>query len=137
MKTTFDILDNLYTILNVSSITTLIDGRIYRNKKPINRKKKDIVINVISTPNQYDVQNCLANINVFCPKLVNGMHDEQSLKIIAEAVKNRIEAQEKIDNLYFDYEIENVSIYDDQDDISMSFYNFRIEIHIEGNVDRN
>ena len=44
MKTTIDINDILYPVINVSSVKNTITGRVYRNKKPLNSELQDIVI---------------------------------------------------------------------------------------------
>ena len=44
MKTSFDVIDILFPIINTASVTSLIDGNVYRNRKPLNSEAQDIVI---------------------------------------------------------------------------------------------
>src|SRR5690606_25035087 len=74
----------IWRVLNVPSVIGLLDGGLYRYNRPINSRKRDIVI---STPEQGKV-----DINIHVPNLV--LQDDQTnpdlaqMKLITDAVLN-------------------------------------------------
>ena len=72
----------IWQALNVPGVTGLLDGGLYRYNRPINSRKRDVVI---STPEQGKV-----DINIHVPNLV--MQDDQTnpdlaqMKLITDAV---------------------------------------------------
>ena len=72
----------IWQTLNVPSVTALLDGGVYRYNRPINSRKRDVLI---STPEQGKV-----DINIHVPNLV--MQDDQTnpdlaqMKLITDAV---------------------------------------------------
>lgn len=69
MKTTFDIVDELYTLVSTYSLGTSIDapsGGFYKFQRPDNSTKEDVVINCLPITSE-TVQYCTANVNVHVP----------------------------------------------------------------------
>jgi hypothetical protein len=72
----------IWRVLNVPSVIGLLDGGLYRYNRPINSRKRDVVI---STPEQGKV-----DINIHVPNLV--LQDDQTnpdlaqMKVITDAV---------------------------------------------------
>ena len=92
MKTTFDINDILYKIINVASVTTTIDGGVYRNKKPLNSELRDIVILPLSNYNGDEIINdATFMVNCFCKNFINGSPNITRLRATANAVIAEIE----------------------------------------------
>ena len=103
MKTTFDINDILYKIINVASVTTTINGGVYRIKKPLNSELRDIVILPLSNYNGDEIINdATFMVNCFCKNFTNGTPD-----------------------------ITNQMLLQDVDQKSMSYVNLRINCSIE------
>jgi len=73
---------SIWRVLNVPSVIGLLDGGLYRYNRPINSRKRDVVI---STPEQGKV-----DINIHVPNLV--LQDDQTnpdlaqMKLITDAV---------------------------------------------------
>ena len=92
MKTTFDINDILYSIINVSAVKNTIDGGVYRNKKPLNSEAQDIVILPLSNYVGSEIINeATFMINCFCKNFVNGSPNIVRLKATVNAVISEIE----------------------------------------------
>jgi len=131
MKTTFDISDILYPIINVTSVTSTIDGRVYRDKKPLNSELQDIIVIPLSNFNGDEViQEATFMVNCFCKNFDNGLPNITKLKTITDAVIKVIEAYSATSN-YYVFEITNQTLMQDTDQISMSYVNLRINCYIE------
>jgi hypothetical protein len=131
MKTTFDINDILYPIINVASVKATIDGKVYRNKKPLNSELQDIVIIPLSNYNGDEIINdAVFMVNCFCKNFNNGTPDIEKLRATINAVIAVIEAYNASNNYYI-FSITNQILLQDTDQISMSYVNLRINCFIE------
>jgi len=132
MKTTFDINDILYPMLNTALIIDTIDGsRIYRNKKPLNSELQDIVIIPLSNYVGDEIINdATFMINCYCKNFNNGIPDITKLKATIDAVAKVIEEYNNTSN-YYVFDIVNQILIQDVDQKSMSYVNLRISCFIE------
>jgi hypothetical protein len=131
MKTTIDILDILYPIINVASVNTTLDGRVYRNKKPLNSELRDVVILPLSNYIGDEIINdATVMINCFCKNFDNGTPDITKLRAIINAVSAVIEAYNNVSNYYI-FVITNQLLLQDNDQATMSYINLRINCLIE------
>jgi len=131
MKTTFDISDILFPVINVLSVQAIIDGKVYRNKKPLNSELQDIVIIPLSNYNGDEIINdATFMVNCYCKNFNNGTPDVAKLRAIANAVIAVIEAYNASNN-YYVFSITNQILLQDTDQISMSYVNLRINCFIE------
>ena len=133
-KEVFDLLDTVIPILKVASVTDTIDGKIWRIKRPQNRQIRDIVVVPLVMSdghvNDIDVHDGFFFINIYAPKLSEGMHDEPHLKATTDAVVAVIKAYSS-GSTYFHIEIVNKTIFDDQDSKDMSYMSIRLKYTIE------
>ena len=121
----------MYKIINVASVTTTIDGGVYRNKKPLNSELRDIVILPLSNYNGDEIINdATFMVNCFCKNFVNGMPDISNLRAITNAVVAAIEAYNSSSHYYI-FDITNQMLLQDVDQKSMSYVNLRINCSIE------
>ncbi|MCK4295179.1 MAG: hypothetical protein KAX28_00810 [Candidatus Marinimicrobia bacterium] len=131
MKTTIDINDILYPIINVASVKATIDGGVYRNKKPLNFELRDIVILPLSNYVGEEIINeATFMVNCFCKNFTNGTPDITKLRAIVNAVVAVIEAYNNTSN-YYVFEITNQILLQDVDQTSMSYINLRLNCFIE------
>lgn len=131
MKTTFDINDILYPMLNTSLVLDELDGRVYRNKKPLDSELQDIVIIPLSNYNGDEIVNdATFMINCYCKNFNNGTPNIAKLRLIAEAVIAEIEKYSNTSN-YYVFSIMNQILLNDFDQKSMSYVNLRISCFIE------
>jgi len=131
MKTTFDINDILYPIINVDPVKATIDGRVYRNKKPLNSELQDIIIIPLSNYNGDEIINdATFMINCYCKNFNNGTPDITKLRAITDAVIAKIEAYNNTSKYYI-FDIVSQILLPDVDQKSMSYVNLRINCFIE------
>jgi len=131
MKTTFDINDILFPVINVASVKATIDGRVYRNKKPLNSELQDIVIIPLSNYVGDEIINdATFMVNCYCKNFNNGTPDITKLRATINAVAAVIEAYNNTSN-YDIFDIVNQILLNDIDQKSMSYVNLRINCFIE------
>ena len=131
MKTTIDINDILYPIINVASVKNTIDGKVYRNKKPLNSELQDVIILPLSNYVGEEVMNeATFMVNCFCKNFTNGTPDITKLRAVVNAVAAVIEAYNNTSN-YYVFSITNQILLQDTDQISMSYINIRLNCLIE------
>ena len=131
MKTTFDINDILFPIINTEAVQATIDGRVYRNKKSLNSELQDIVIIPLSNYNGDEIINdATFMINCYCKNFNNGTPNITGLRAIAGAVIAEIEAYNSTSK-YYVFDITNQILLNDIDQKSMSYVNLRISCFIE------
>lgn len=131
MKTTFDILDEIYPILNVEAVTSLIDGEVCRNNKPLSSELQDVVILPLDNRNGEVIQPGVFIINCFCKKLNNGLHNETKLIEITDAVISALQDYYNTGDPYFYFKIVNQLIFNDNEQKNMSYVSIRINTIIE------
>lgn len=68
MKSSFEIQNILYRLLNVASITNAIDGEIHKGHVPAGSQKQDVEINVLANENKY-LQTGFINVNFYCKQI--------------------------------------------------------------------
>lgn len=131
MKTTFDINDILFPVINVGSVQATIDGRVYRNKKPLNSELQDIVIIPLSNYVGDEIINdATFMVNCYCKNFNNGTPNITKLRATIDAVAAVIEVYNNTSN-YYVFEITNQILLQDIDQKSMSYVNLRINCFIE------
>lgn len=129
-KTVFDAKQWIYELLNVSSVKMSISGKIYKNKRPAESTKEDIVINSILMDNEF-LQDGTFNVNCYVPYVsvsIDGisqfMPNENRLSQISQLV------YPLLDNIYrdeFNLTIERHETIDVESEKS-SYLNFRINL---------
>lgn len=124
---TYEIERRFYTLINVTSITSLIDGEIFQGEKPIDREKQDITVNVLVNTNSRRVKNGIININAYCKASQNGMKNSLKMKQIVEAITNLLD-NEKGQNMYFF--VENQNDFRDSVNSKMYYSNIRVRFNI-------
>jgi len=131
MKTTFDINDILFPIINTDEVQATIDGRVYRNKKPLNSELQDIVIIPLANYNGDEIINdATFMVNCYCKNFNNGTPNITKLRAITEAIIAEIEAYNNNSNYYI-FDIISQILLQDTDQTSMSYANLRINCFIE------
>ena len=137
LKTSFDILDLIFPILNVANITSLISGEVYRTRRPVNSDSQDITISVLSIVDTNDViQEAIVNINIFIENIRSddyaGLPNESKLKTVADAVITELESYAET-STYFNFDIIWMNLLPDEDNKKDSYYNIRLNCRIENN----
>ncbi len=133
MKTHWDISDILYPIVNVASITGLIDGEVYRDKKKVNSELQDIEFKMppLKYSSDRDIQSTLVHILIYCKNYDNGLPNETKLNAITKAVIAVIEAYKPTGGTYHDFELIDETLHPDVNQIKMSYIDIRMQTAIE------
>lgn len=64
MKSDIEIKDILFGIINGSKLHNAVSGKLYKNKRPTNSDKEDIIISVLDGLNG-QIQNSIINVNIY------------------------------------------------------------------------
>lgn len=77
--TTFDVVDIVYARLKNGVLAAAINGGVYKEQRPVNSQKEDVVVNSLPI-NNLDMQTGVVNVNIHVPNLnvvVNGTTDPE------------------------------------------------------------
>ena len=132
MRTTIDIGEIIYKVINTTAVKAEIDGDVYRDRKKINSGLQDIVI--IPLPlSGGKVQEGFYNINCYCPDFIEtNTPNTVKLNSIMKAVLNELENYQNHNQFHFHIEATSNELMHDED--GMSFVNIRVLINTINNV---
>ena len=129
-KTVFEGKQWIYELLNIDVIKSNISGKIYKNKRPAESQKEDIVINSVLIDNDF-LQDGTFNVNCYVPYIsvnIDGitqfMPNETRLIQISKIV------YPFLDNIYkpdFNLTVERHEVIDLESE-KASYINFRINL---------
>lgn len=129
MSTNFDVLERLYPLINVPSVNTLIDGKVYKFNKPLNSEKRDIVLSTLPLRDGEEVvvQTGTVFINIYqkTPTRPNSAF----LNSVTDVIVTRLESYSQA-TTYMDIEIASQNVFKDQDQPNMSYSSIRLNIFI-------
>lgn len=134
MRTTYDILDVLYPLLNVAAVRTTLDtgGKVYRNARPVDSQVRDVV--VLALPivggTDIDVQGCTAIVNCYAKDLAPGRPDDTNLDAMTAAVITALEGY-TISTSYHHIEITSQASMADMDRPGWSYASIRVDCTIQ------
>lgn len=123
MKSSIDILTNLYNLLKVPAVTNMISGKIYIGNVPDVSQLEDISINTLANSNEY-LQKGFININIHVKEIESGRANLAKFKQIIDAIIPLVKDTQTQD-VYFQID-DDKGIFKDQDKDSMFFYNLRL-----------
>lgn len=129
-RTEFDGKQWILDLLNESGISKFISGKIYKNRRPSDSTKEDIVINGITMDNEW-LQDGFFNVNIYVADnqvKIDGttqfMPNESRLKQLADIV------YPLFDNIYkdqFNLTITKTEVIEEQAE-KANYFNFRINL---------
>lgn len=127
MKSTSDIITDLYPYINVVGITGLIDGEVCRESREVDSQTNDVVIGSIANNNDR-IQEVNMVINGFVKNLDKGVPDEATLNLIEEAIVSILETLDN--NGTFSIMIVNTTKYADVDRDGWWYTSIRFTIEV-------
>lgn len=77
-KDCFDMVEDVFTLINVPQIVSVIDGKIYQWLRPQNENKTDIVVSALFLLNEY-IQRGVVNIRVHSPNQILNLPNKQEI----------------------------------------------------------
>ena len=133
MKTSFDMLDRLHPVIDTSTINAVLDGEVWRRKKPVGRQIKEIEVNTlpITDDRESDVQDGVMLVNIYAPNYNNGTPNETDLKAVLTLVVTAIENYTPSAGEFCNLKIISENIMQDMDDVKMSYVGLRVNYHVE------
>ena len=129
-KTVLDGKQWILELLLKAGINNVISGKIYKDKRPADSQKEDIVINSLTMTNHF-LQNGVFNVNCYVPmieiKANNGIVQKQKnakrLKEISDAVYS---ALSEVWEDEFNLEVVNHQEFEED---NFNYYNFRTSLN--------
>lgn len=127
MITGFKISERLFTILNVSAITTLLNGRIYPDRLPKDPTIQSLRnIAIMPLVNMIDfVTEAVVNINIYAQDYDDGTPNAVTIQAIVDQVVLVLQAYSSASD-YFSIDIISSGLV--TEDNNQTFLNLRIEI---------
>jgi hypothetical protein len=139
-KTSLDVVDILISVVMNSDLLTgpfKITGSLYKNRRPINSDKEDIVVNSLPI-NHEEIQEGVLNINIYVPNLslqINGVKDNSQAdyarlkQLTAIASELLDEVWDQSGNWTFNIQQDNTF----EDSNNQHYQNLRIEFYSPNN----
>lgn len=72
IHTDIDIKDELYAWINASELASKVSGKVYKDQRPLNSDKEDIIIAIIARDAGYQMQEATVNVNIYVPDVKRG-----------------------------------------------------------------
>ena len=94
IHTDIDIKDGLYAWLKDGTLVGMISGSLYKDKRPLNSTKEDIVISVLARDAGSQIQYATANVNIYVPDVRRGkeaVEDQPRLRALSEQAATEME----------------------------------------------
>ena len=135
MKTTFDVLEKMFKVVNVAAVRATINGKVYSRKRPLDSQAQDVVLTALAIRNDIGAvtQPGVYFVNCYAKNYNDGRPDVTKLKQIAGAVITVLEAYSDTSN-FFRHVIISENIMEDSDNPLMSYDSLRVNYHIEGDI---
>ena len=132
MKTTLDLVDVVWQLLNSSSLKGEITGGVYKLKRPLNSAKEDVVVNSLPVSNE-QLQTAIVNVNVFVIDLEVGIEGEKNTMLDIARLKQLAAMtvdilQDGIDGDYT-WDVQQQTVIEDEGN-DQHFVNIRLEFFI-------
>lgn len=135
MKSTLDVIDSVWGVMNASPVKTVITGGVYKHLRPAASKLEDVVINSLPITGE-QLQAGVANVNIHVPDLevnIGGVVEKQPnhlrLQVLCLAALTSLKDQWNED-YHFDVQQQNLIRDENGGDhyinIRLDFYNINI-----------
>lgn len=132
MNTTLDQDDEIYKLLNVSLITSVISGGVYKGKRPNNSELEDITINSLTLGDgtrQFGVANVnihVKDVEVEIKGVKTFLKNSTRLKTLVNLVKPIIEETDGLKYVLWIESTQQVA----EPEINQHLFNFRVEVRM-------
>lgn len=122
-------------LLIEGSITNVISGVVYRDKRPIGSTKEDIVINSIAMDNSF-LQDGVFNVNCYVPMLlkkINNIDQYLPNTVREDAISKAVyPILEKVFTSQYNLSIVNHNSFTEETE-KVTYINFRINLKVYNN----
>lgn len=103
IHTDIDIKDGLYAWLKGGTLAGMVSGSLYKDKRPLNSTKEDIIISVLARDAGSQIQRATANVNIYIPDIRRGsesVENQPRLREVAEQAASEMEYAHFGDRIY-------------------------------------
>lgn len=86
IRTDIDIKDMLWGLVKNSELSSAISGDLFKDQRPVNSDKEDIIISILARDAGYQIQEAFANINIYVPDVKRGqemIEDTKRLRVLS------------------------------------------------------
>ena len=134
MRNTFDLVSIIYLALKTNAITSAITGNVYKNQRPLNSDKIDIVVGSLPV-NAEQIQQAVLNVNIHVPNLklsINGAQDNTQpdlVKLNAVTKLVTIELKDKVGGDYW-FDIQQQTLFASES-ANEHYSNIRVNFYSE------
>ena len=94
IQTDIDIKDGIWEWIASSSLAGEVSGSIYKDQRPLNSTKEDIVIAVLARDAGSQIQNATVNVNIYIPDVRRGkeaIDDTKRLRTVSTLAASILE----------------------------------------------
>lgn len=94
IHTDIDIKDELYAWVNASELAESVSGKVYKDQRPLNSNKEDIIIAVLARDAGSQIQEATVNVNIYVPDIRRGkeaIEDSARLRELCTAAASLFE----------------------------------------------
>lgn len=135
MRNTFNLVDIIYLVLTANAtIMGAINGKVYKNQRPLNSDKQDIVVGSLPI-NAEQIQQTVMNVNVHIPNLkisINGAQDNTQPDLVKLEAVTAMVIEGLKDKVFGDYwfDIQQQNLFADEA-TNEHYSNIRINFYSE------
>ena len=123
MKSSLDIIEELYQVINVAAIKSIISGKVYNGERPSSSELEDITIQTLANSSDY-LQQGFININIYAEQLEAGRPNLAKFKQVIDVL---IPMLDDIKSNEITIQIDDdKGVFKDQDKDDIYFYNLRL-----------
>lgn len=130
MASALNVLDKLYLLLNKTELISVLGGgAIYKNLRPTNSEKNDIVLNVnfLNGEHKTGVLYGVANINIYAKTLQNGQSDTIFFDTVFSKIEQIFE-KSNYENRPLYFSIENTALFPEIEQVGWFYMNIRLQV---------
>lgn len=73
IRTDIDIKDDVFALVQGSELSDAITGSVYKDQRPLNSEKEDIIISMIARDAGYQIQQAEVNVNIYVPDITRDL----------------------------------------------------------------
>lgn len=128
-KTVLDGKQWILDLLLKAGINNVISGKIYKDKRPADSQKEDIVINSLTMTNHF-LQNGVFNVNCYVPKKLVKIQDKNQYHTDYARMKHIVDLVYPVLTDVWEEDF-NLNVVSQQhfEEEKEDYYNFRVEIN--------
>ncbi len=126
MQLSFNILEALYLLINVPTVTNEIP-ELYIGNPSKTAQGEFISVNMLTNPNKY-VQSGYCNVNIHTTQLAGGRHNLSRFKQVVPLISELLEDSTIThNNQSYHFQVDDdKGVFNDEDRDGMSYYNLRL-----------